>query len=97
MSPEDLDPTPEHPRLEDVLDRVCLELLHAQNRYPPFTSTMEAEAVLREEMDELTRAIRKGYHPEAPRRAGPPESHEALQLAAMAIRFLLDCLEPPLD
>lgn len=97
MSPEIRDPTPEDPRLEEVLDLVCEHLAHAQNRYPPFASTMEAEALLREEMHELTKAIRRGYQPQAPQRAGRPERHEALQLAAMAIRFLLDCSESVLD
>lgn len=81
--------------LHRVLDVSAVELRNAILRFPPFRSVHEAESVLRQEMDELTRAVRRGYRPVYPRDATPEMTDEAVHLAAMALRFLIDCPSVP--
>ncbi len=71
------------PDVRDVLD----EMEDASATYPAFHSAHEGFAVLLEELDELKAEIWKSptdRDPVAMRR-------EAIQVAAMAIRFLRDC------
>lgn len=58
------------------------EIWRATRRYPEFNSTHEGYAVIKEELDELWEAVRGNNRQDA--RA------EAVQVAAMAIRFLMD-------
>ena len=72
--------------LDDIIIEVTLELERAQHKFPKFNSQHEGYAILLEEMDELKEAIfwsKKGGNPRA----------EAIQVTAMALRFLLDCPE----
>lgn len=73
--------------MEDIVDEVCSELIRAVGRYPTFASGHEGWAVMREEMDELWDEVRK--------RDSDPERMraEAIQVAAMGIRFVLDVCE----
>jgi len=69
------------------VDEVCAELIRAVGRHPTFASSHEGWAVMREEMDELWDEVRK-------RNSDPDRMRaEAIQVAAMAIRFVLDVCE----
>lgn len=68
------------------LESVVKELDSAREQHPqPMHSTMEGFAILKEEVDELWEAVKKG-HPHST----PEVRAEAIQVAAMAIRFLED-------
>lgn len=63
------------------------EYAAASNRYPPFNSAHEGYAVIWEEMDELKTEVWK-----SPKKREPEKMRaEAIQVAAMALRFLVDC------
>ena len=62
------------------------ELLHAITRYPAHNSAHEAYAVLLEEMDELWDEVKKS----SKRRDEEALLEEATQVAAMALRFIVD-------
>jgi hypothetical protein len=63
---------------------VVEELQSARIKFPPFHSAHEGYAVLKEEVDELWTEIKRKHQ------IKPDMRHEAVQTAAMAIRFLLD-------
>lgn len=65
-----------------VSGEVLTELERASAKFPPFHSQHEGFAVLKEEVDELWQEVKHG----TPERA----REEAIQVAAMAIRFVLD-------
>jgi NTP pyrophosphatase (non-canonical NTP hydrolase) len=65
-----------------ILEMVYREFNKAQNKFPPFNSSHEGYAVLKEEVDELWQEVKHGTK-EAAR-------EEAIQVAAMALRFLND-------
>lgn len=67
---------------DQALDEVAIELMRAQARFAPFASAHEGLAVIREEYLELEREI---FHGE-----GEKARAEAVQLAAMATRYLID-------
>jgi hypothetical protein len=69
-----------------ILEHVRLELESATERFGPFASPHEGYAVLLEEVDELWAEIKADKLPGARERM----RREALQVAAMAARFLLD-------
>jgi len=72
--------------LTGLLEDVTVELKQALNRWPPFNSAHEGFAVLAEEVDELWEHVKtnqKRRDPNAMRK-------EAVQVAAMALRFALD-------
>lgn len=62
------------------------ELVIATHKFGPFASTHEGWAVIREELDELWEAVKRNDIAQARR--------EAVQVAAMAVRFLVDIEEP---
>jgi len=70
-------------RLATILAVVEAELLSAMDRFGAFASAHEGYAVILEELDELWAAIKDKEGVEIVR-------GEAVQLAAMAIRFLYD-------
>ena len=73
--------------VEDILFDVREEYDSASRRYPPFNSAHEGYAVILEEMDELWLEVKK-----SPRKREPEKMRaEAIQVAAMALRFLVDC------
>ena len=72
--------------LETILDQIKQEVKAAQNNWPPMNSAHEAYAVLAEEVDELwdhVKTNQKKRDIEAMRK-------EAIQVAAMALRFALE-------
>lgn len=69
---------------DKALAVVINELMRATKQNGKFSSAHEAWAVLYEEVDELWDEVKcnNGYHPRA--------AEEAKQVAAMAIRYLMD-------
>lgn len=66
---------------EQASKLVRAELDRATEKFPPFASPHEGYAVLLEEVDELWTEIKSH---------GPGIEDEAIQVAAMALRFLVD-------
>jgi hypothetical protein len=65
---------------------VCEELDKALRKYPKFYSAHEGLAVIHEEFDELKAEVWK-----RPKKRQPKKMrHEAIQLAAVALRFALE-------
>jgi hypothetical protein len=73
--------------LLSILDDVGREVRRAEAKHGPMTSPHEGYAVILEEMDELWDEIK------ADRGLAASARGEATQVAAMAIRYMLD-LEP---
>lgn len=73
-------------KFENALAAVEKECLTACVRYPEFNSAHEGYAVLLEEVDDLWDEVKK-RDPAAMRT-------EAIQVAAMALRFLVDVCAP---
>ena len=73
----------------EILIDVVAELENAQTKFPPFNSAHEGYAILLEQVDELWEAVRLQYG------ASRDDAirHEAVQVAAMALRFLIDVCE----
>lgn len=68
--------------MQKILQEVLDELDDACKKFPPFNSAHEGFAVLQEEVDELWQEVKHGTKVR--------EREEAIQVAAMALRFLLD-------
>ncbi len=81
----------EDQRLARTIEEAAAELLRAMSRYGPMASAHEGFAVIFEELDELKAEVWK-----SPAKRDPGAMRqEAVQLAAMALRFLYDvCGEP---
>jgi molybdopterin biosynthesis enzyme len=71
---------------EDTVADVLGELDKATKNWPPFNSAHEGYAVLAEEMDELWVHVKTNQK----RRDLPAMRKEAIQVAAMAMRFALE-------
>lgn len=80
------DPAPQRPSLADVLDEVGGEVASAEGKWPPMNSAHEAYAVLLEEVDELKEHVWTNQK----RRDMQAMRKEAIQTAAMAVRFVRD-------
>lgn len=79
-------------KIEEWQDIVAKELTSASCTYPRFNSAHEGFAIMQEEMEELFDAVKlKQVNPERPCRM----RKEAVQVAAMALRFLVDLCEVP--
>jgi hypothetical protein len=72
---------------EAALGDVREEIMRAIARYPQFNSHHEGFAVILEEIDELWDEIKTNNHKRA--------RVEAIQVAAMAVRFITDLEESP--
>jgi hypothetical protein len=73
----------------DLMVQVGNEFQRASSLYPPFHSAHEGYAVLLEEVEELWDEVKK-----SPKKRDPAKMREeAVQVAAMALRFLHDCTE----
>lgn len=72
--------------LADILDAVSLEVRNATEKWPPFNSAHEAYAVLAEEVDELWDHVKTNQK----KRDLADMQKEAIQVAAMAVRFALE-------
>ena len=68
---------------EDICKAVLIEYYRATSLHGSFNSTHEGYAVIKEEVDELWDEVKKN---------GPSKAlrEEAIQIAAMAIRFCMD-------
>ena len=75
------------PEVEDVIN----ELASAIRKFPAFNSGHEGYAVILEEMDELWIEAKNNKRPDIERKMAM--YHEAKQVAAMALRFMIDCCE----
>ena len=73
-----------------VLREVTTELDRAIRKYPKFNSAHEGYAVILEELDELKAEVWKKRQE---RDRGAMRA-EAIQIAAMAVRFALEICEP---
>ena len=71
-------------RIEAVLGLVKQELIFAMAHFQPFNSAHEGYAVILEELDELWDEIKRKD------RSEPNMRGEALQVAAMGLRFIVD-------
>lgn len=74
-----------HP-MHDVLDAIGNEVERTTAAWPPMNSAHEAYAVLLEEVDELKAHVWMNQK----RRDLGAMQKEAIQVAAMAVRFVLD-------
>lgn len=74
------------PLVDTVLSDVLLELSSASDKFPPFNSAHEGYAILKEEVDELWDEVKK----KPSLRSNMALEKEAIQVAAMALRFLVD-------
>lgn len=74
------------PEVTELVNAIWIELSTATVKYPPMASAHEGYAVLLEEVDELWHEVK--CRPAARSRARMRA--EAIQVAAMAIRFVLD-------
>lgn len=72
--------------VQPVIDGMTLELVEATAKWPAFNSAHEAFSVLAEEVDELWDHVKINQK----RRDLAAMRKEALQVAAMALRFALD-------
>ncbi len=68
-----------------IVDEVVAELERATALHGPMSSPHEGYAVLQEEVNELWEEVKANIRDDDTMRA------EAIQVAAMAIRFILDC------
>lgn len=69
--------------MKDILDEIHIELNWAKNNWPPFNSAHEGFAILKEEVDELWECVRTKQK----NRDLKQMKKEAIQVAAMAVRF----------
>lgn len=74
------------PSLDEVLAEVGAEVGSAESKWPPMNSAHEGYAVILEELDELKEHVWKNQK----RRDVAAMRKEAVQTAAMAIRFIRD-------
>ena len=72
--------------LQPALEEVALEVRNATSNWPPMNSMHEAYAVLLEEVDELWDHVKTKQR----NRDLVAARKEAMQVAAMAVRFMLD-------
>ena len=72
--------------MDKWIEEIKIEYEMATSKFGPFNSTHEGYAVIKEEVDELWDAIKGNFHPSI-------LEEEAIQVAAMAIRFLTDCCD----
>lgn len=86
----------EDEKMFGILDEVRIELERAQSRFGPMHSAHEGIAVVEEEFLELREAIYRMKWDASEKNCGPYArdlAHirvEAIQLAAMAVRFVYD-------
>lgn len=71
---------------DEAIRKVAAEYAKATANYKPFNSAHEGRAVIEEEFDELWAEIKK--RPDQVDQAALEK--EAVQLAAMALRFIVD-------
>jgi len=70
-----------------ALQQIATEFEQATSRYPVFNSPHEGIAVLEEEFEELKDEVFKNHST----RDKSKMRKEAIQVGAMALRFIIDC------
>lgn len=75
----------------NIVSDIIKELDSAMNKHPSFNSRHEGYAILKEELDEVWDLI-KINHTKNPE-CREEMRKEAIQVAAMAIRFIYDCCD----
>jgi len=75
-------------RMEKAAVDIYNECQRATEKFPPFNSGHEGYAVIYEEMDELWEEVKR--YPHADKRK---LREEAVQVGAMALRFIVDICE----
>ena len=73
----------EEKQLDTILKMVGEETIRATKRFAKFNSPHEGYAVILEEVDELWHEVKHGNSFE--------QEEEAVQVGAMAMRFVMDC------
>jgi hypothetical protein len=71
---------------EEIITDICQEFDRATTKHKKFNSAHEGYAVILEEVDELWEEVKKQYE----KRDGVKMRQEAIQVATMAIRFIVD-------
>lgn len=81
--------------VERVVEDVIAELYDAMCKYPPMNSAHEGYAILLEEVHELWECVRakQGTHTKNGERDEDAMRKEAIQVAAMAVRFMVDVVD----
>lgn len=77
--------------IAEAVSRVITEYHRAASRFGPFASPHEGHAIIREEFEEQWEAI-KAVKWDRPGEDLTPITEESVQLAAMALRFLIDLI-----
>ena len=72
--------------IDQIANDAAQELLSATTKFGAFTSAHEGYAVILEELDELWDEVKKQYDA----RSKEEMRKEAIQVAAMAMRFVMD-------
>ncbi len=70
-----------------AIELVLSELDNALDKFPMFNSSHEGYAVLKEEVDELWDEIKNNKYP----MSSMNQKKEAMQIGAVAIKFLMSC------
>ena len=78
-------------KASEALDNIAAEYIRASNTFPKFNTAHEGYAVLLEEMDELWEAVKMN---QSDSQRVIRITDEAMQVAAMAMRILVDCGYP---
>lgn len=76
-------------KYEKALQLVACEVTQASAKFAAFNSVHEGYAVILEELDELWQEIKK----QKEARSKLALRREAIHVAAMAVRFLIDCCD----
>jgi hypothetical protein len=71
-------------RVQDAVQQVMTELSKTTDKAVPIASPHEGYAFLKDELDDLYEAVRTNS-------GKPHQRAEAKHIAAMAIRFMIDC------
>lgn len=72
--------------IDNAMDMIRWELEAAVKKFGPFNSAHEGYAVIKEELDELWDEVKDKNS------TGEALAEEAIQVGAMAARFLIDCI-----
>lgn len=78
---------PNYDKLEEIIDMLRNEVASAMSKHRSMASPHEGHSVIREELHELWDHVR------ADTGTGPAARKEALQVAAMGIRYVMDLCE----
>lgn len=77
-------------KLDEAQELIVEEYIKASNKFSAMRSPHEGYAIILEELDELWEIVKKEQKQPFPSLRGKMED-EAKQVAAMAIRFMVDC------